>query len=77
MDPFLDQGDDEVIVLVEETPIPEWFNLELDSIYDQLNPGTKEGIAQTRAWRKRTNKDCFSCVLIYWKTTRSIAAPCH
>jgi hypothetical protein len=53
MDPFLDEGDDEAIVLEEETPIPDWFNLDLESIYDKLNPRTKEGVAQARAWRKR------------------------
>jgi len=52
-DPFLDEGDDEAIVLEEETPIPDWFNLDLESIYDKLNPRTKEGVAQARAWRKR------------------------
>jgi hypothetical protein len=47
-DPFLDEGDDEAIVLEEEAPIPDWFNLDLESIYDKLNPWTKEGVHKLR-----------------------------
>jgi hypothetical protein len=33
--------------------IPNWFELDLDVIYDHLNPRTKQGIAQSRSWRKK------------------------
>ncbi len=27
----------------DSTPIPDWWNLQIDEIYDQLNPWTKQG----------------------------------
>jgi len=36
----------------DSTPIPDWYNLQIDEIYDQLNPRTKQGQLTQRAWRK-------------------------
>jgi hypothetical protein len=32
---------------VDDTPIPDWFALDLDLIYEQLNPRTKQGTSQS------------------------------
>jgi len=32
--------------------IPNWFNLDILAIYDNLNPVTKKGQQDQRAWRK-------------------------
>jgi len=32
--------------------IPNWFNLDISAIYDNLNPATKKGQQDQRAWRK-------------------------
>ena len=36
----------------DNTPIPDWFGLDLDLIYDHLNPRTKQGLSYSRSWRK-------------------------
>jgi len=36
----------------DSTPIPDWYNLQIDEIYDQLNPRTKQGQLTQRAWHK-------------------------
>jgi hypothetical protein len=36
-----------------DIPIPDCFGLDLELIYDHLNPRTKLGIAQSRSWRKK------------------------
>ncbi len=41
-------GDD-----VELTPVPVWYELDIEAIYDHLNPRTKQGQAYQRGWRKR------------------------
>ncbi len=35
-------------------PIPDWFGLDLELIYDHLNPRTKQGLSNSRSWRKTT-----------------------
>jgi hypothetical protein len=54
-DPFLDDcnvhavGESEC---VDNTPIPEWFALNIDEIYEKLNLRTKQGQVYQRAWCK-------------------------
>jgi hypothetical protein len=33
--------------------VPDWFSLDLDTIYDTLNPRTKQGTSELRSWRKK------------------------
>jgi hypothetical protein len=36
----------------DSTPIPDWWNLQINEIYDQLNPRMKQGQLTQRAWHK-------------------------
>jgi hypothetical protein len=36
----------------EDSLIPSWFNLDMSEIYNHLNPSTKKGQQDQRAWRK-------------------------
>ena len=55
-DPFLDDcivramGESEC---EDNTPIPDWFSLDIEEIYEKLNPRTKQGQLLQRSWRKR------------------------
>jgi hypothetical protein len=33
--------------------IPDWFGLDIELIYDHLNPRTKQGITQSQSWHKK------------------------
>ena len=37
----------------DNTPIPDWFTLDIEEIYEKLNPRTKQGQLHQRDWRKR------------------------
>jgi hypothetical protein len=37
----------------EDTPLPDWINLNITEIYNQLNPYTQEAKINQREWRKR------------------------
>ncbi len=37
----------------DNTPIPDWFTLDIEEIYEKLNPRTKQGQLHQRDWQKR------------------------
>jgi hypothetical protein len=55
-DPFLEafdvviQGD---ISTEVDISIPDWFSLNRETIYDKLNPRTKQGTSELRSWHKK------------------------